>query len=83
MMRIVDEVKKLRCVLGIKVRVALDVEPRFWSPVFNSREAIAEDVIDFYDSKRSIGFLRFFYRTYYSFRRHFDLKAKVSKICMN
>ena len=36
----------------------------------------------YYDSKRSIGFLKvFFYRKYYSFRRCFDLKAKVSKNC--
>ena len=37
----------------------------------------------FYDSKRSIGFLKvFFYRKYYSFRRCFNLKAEVSKIAV-
>ena len=52
----------------------------------NSRTAIAGDIIGlllvFYDSKRSIDFLKvfLFYRKYYSFRRCFDLKAKRGKI---
>ena len=36
----------------------------------------------FYDPTRSIGFLSFFYRKYYSFIRCFDLKAKVRKIAV-
>ena len=55
--------------------------------IFNSRTAIAGAIIGlllvFYDSKRSIGFLKvFFYRKYYSFRQCFDLKAKASKIAV-
>ena len=37
----------------------------------------------FYDSKRSCGFLKVFLNgKYYSFRRCFNLKAKVSKIAV-
>ena len=50
----------------------------------NSRAAIAGAIIGlllvFYDSKRSIGFLKVFF--YYSFRRRFELKAKESKIAV-
>ena len=54
--------------------------------MFNSRTAIAGANIGlllvFYHSKRSIGFIKVFYRKYYSFRRCFDLKAKASKIAV-
>ena len=37
-------------------------------------------LLDFYDLKRSIGFLKaFFYRKYYSFRRCFDLN-KIERV---
>ena len=63
-------------------RVCLRLEDElWWFSYFNSRTAIAGAIIGlllvFYDSKRSIGFLKvFFYRKYYSFRRCFDLKRK-------
>ena len=54
---------------------------------FNSRTAIAGAIIGLllvFTTRRGVLiFLRiFFYRKYYSFRRFFDLKAKVSKIAV-